>query len=104
MGPEAMQPAPPVQPPPQMTSWQQQNFGYVEPKTETSKKAIWALVLSIAGLLIGIGAISAIIVGALAIRDTRDNPRLKGEAMAITAVAIGVLGVVLNLVFFTLTH
>jgi heme/copper-type cytochrome/quinol oxidase subunit 2 len=93
-----MRPAP-QQPPPQMTAWQQQNHGYVQPKTDFSKKAVWALVLSIIGLILGIGfPITALIVGALAIRDTRDNPRLKGEAMAITALAIAGLGLVMHLV------
>jgi hypothetical protein len=102
MGPEAMQPAPPAQQeqaPPQMTAWQQQNYGYTQAKTEWSRKAIWAFVLSLAGLMLGILAwIPAIILGMYAYRDTYDDPRLKGRGLAVAALVISLICVVLALV------
>jgi hypothetical protein len=101
VGPESMRPMPaePQQPPPSMSTWQKQNFGYTEPRTEFSHKAVWALVLSLIGLVLGIiFPIAAMVVGASGVRDTHDNPRLNGEAMAIIGIALGAVGFVLHIV------
>jgi Domain of unknown function (DUF4190) len=93
-----MPPAEPQQPPPNMTAWQRQNLGYTQQKTELSHKAIWSLVLALIGLVLGlIFPIAAIVVGILALRDTKDNPRLKGEGLAIAGLAVGALGLVAHI-------
>lgn len=64
---------------------------------ETSGKAIAALVLGIAGVLVVpvICSILAIVLGRQAKREINADPRLGGEGMAIAGTVLGVVGLCL---------
>jgi hypothetical protein len=101
-----MQPAQPQQPPPQMSSWQQQNFGYVQPRTEWSKKAIGGFVLALTGLVFSmlIIPIVAIPLSVSAYRDARDNHRLQGKGLAVAGIVLGSIDAVIWLALFISHH
>jgi hypothetical protein len=63
--------------------------------------AITAMVLGICGLIICpfFLSVPAIVFGAIAMRDTKDNPKLDGRGMAIAGFVTGIVGTSLSVIF-----
>jgi hypothetical protein len=84
---------PPV-PPPAMAATLPPGFA---PTTtpRTSQLAIWALVCGVAEFICGITFIPAIILGHLALSETKKNPTLQGRGMAWAGLILGYLYILL---------
>jgi hypothetical protein len=67
------------------------------PHTRTSGKAVTALVLGIAGIILLpiICSTLAIIFGSIARGETRRDPSLGGRGMATAGLVLGIIGVVI---------
>ena len=62
--------------------------------------AIAAMVMGICGLIICpfFLSVPAIVFGAIAMRDTKDNPKLDGRGMAIAGFVTGIVGTSLSVI------
>lgn len=81
---------------------QPQGYGMAAVGPQNEQLAIWSLVSSIAGLVIGfccgiglIGSIAGIVMGVIARSRIRDsNGQLQGDGMALGGIIVGAVGVV----------
>lgn len=75
-----------------------------EPSKPSSSSAVWALALGVIGLLAGwclLGApcIAAVIVGHIALNDTKDD-RKTGRGMAVTGLVLGYVALIPAMILF----
>jgi hypothetical protein len=93
--PYAATTAPPIPPPPvpPITAGPRTTIPGASPKT--SQLAIWALVCGVAEFFCGITFLPAIILGHLALSETKKNPALQGRGMAWAGLVLGYVYILL---------
>ncbi|MEV0249994.1 DUF4190 domain-containing protein [Nocardia sp. NPDC050712] len=82
-----------------------QPYGYAQQQpSQTNGLAIGALVASIIGFCsCGIGSLVGIVLGVLALNQLKENPYQEGRGMAQAGIWIGVGGIVLTILYWTLS-
>lgn len=70
--------------------------GPIPPGSRTEPLAIWSLVLSLAGILCGVGAIAGVVCGHLALSGIKRNGT-GGRGLAIAGLVIGYLVILLTI-------
>lgn len=101
-GYDAPQPEGAYEPQPPPPNYAHQPYGYYPPSSESEKNTGLAMASMVLGVisfftlgLLGVGAIAALVMGIVAIRRIRSNPRLYGgEGFAIAGIVLSVISAV----------
>lgn len=85
---------------PHLSSTQSASSSRVKPTTvqKRNNKALWAFILSLAGLFTVITAVPGVVLGHTARKEIEENPHQKGEGLAFLSICIGwvILAIVLS--------
>ncbi|WP_194816823.1 DUF4190 domain-containing protein [Nocardia sp. XZ_19_385] len=80
-----------------------QPYGYAPAPSQTNGLAIGALVSSLVGFCsCGIGSLVGIVLGVMALNQLKENPYQDGRGMAQSSIWVGVAGIVVTILYWTL--